>query len=117
MRYKIDGVEMPVATDFEPETNDLYGDNTGRDEAGYNHLDLIRPNVRKWKIKHENLTLAELNQIKEALNPLGFNFTGLHTGGVVTCNCYGNIKGIKCVYYGDDENDSRWDANVSIIEN
>lgn len=118
MKYKINGVTMPVPTGYVMETNNLYGPNTGRDEAGFNHLDLVRSNVKKWNISHEKITRGEMDTLKNALNPLGFEFTGLHTNGVVTCNCYGTIKDLKCVYYENDTaSGSYWDLSISIIEN
>lgn len=119
MYYKINNVMMPKSiTAFMPESNNLYGKNTGRDEAGFNHLDLIRANVRKWVVKHEMLTRGELDTIKSALNPLGFDFTGLSSAGVVTANCYANVTGESCRYYeNDSEEGSRWDVQISIIEN
>lgn len=118
MQYKIDGATMPAPTEFSFESNDLYGSNTGRDEAGVNHLDLIRSGIRKWKIKHQMLTRAEVDKIKKALNPLGFDFTGMHTDGIVTCNCYGTISSMTCAWYEDDTPDgSRWNLEFSVIEN
>lgn len=119
MYYKINGKLMPGdITSFEPESNHLYGENTGRDEAGYNHLDLVRADVRKWSIKHEMLTRGELDRLKKACNPLGFDFEGLSSAGYVTAFCYANITGESCRYYEDDTPDgSRWDCNVSIVEN
>lgn len=119
MYYRINGVMMPRSiTEFSPEANNLYGENTGRDEAGYNHLDLIRANVRKWSIKHEMITRGELNTIKKALNPLGFSFTGLSSEGVVTANCYATVTSETCRVYRDDTlNGSYWDVQISVIEN
>ncbi len=116
--YKINGVIMPPFETIEPETNDLYGENTGRDEAGYNHLDLVRPNVRKWKITHRMITRGELDQIRDALNPSGFNVTAPHTSGMETANCYGKISGIKINLYEDNTPEgSFWDCTVTLIEN
>ena len=116
--YKINGVVMPPFDEIEPETHNLYGSNTGRDESGYNHLDLIRPNIRKWKIKHRMLTRRQIDEIKNALNPLGFTATVPHTNGMVTATCYGNITEITLVHYEDDTpNGSFWDCVVTIIEN
>lgn len=117
MFYKINGVLMPSFTSFQPESNNLYGENTGRDEAGYNHLDLIRANVRKWKIKHEFITRAELDKIKSACGAGTFNFTGLCSEGVVTAECYAKISGEECKTYDNDGPDgSLWSCEVSIVE-
>lgn len=117
MFYKINGVQMPSLTSFEPESNNLYGKNTGRDEAGCNHLDLIRANVRKWKIKHEFITRGELDKIKRACGAGSFQFTGLCSEGVVTAECYAKISGEKCLVYEDDTpSGSRWSCDVSIVE-
>lgn len=117
MFYKINGVKMPPFTSYEPESNHLYGENTGRDEAGYNHLDLIRANVRKWKIKHEFITRGELDQIKRACGAGSFQFRGLSSEGLVNATCYGTISAEKCLWWEDDSADgSRWACDVSIVE-
>lgn len=117
--YKINGEDMPLnITEFSPEVNHLYGEATGRDEAGYNHLELIRANVRKWKITHEMLTRAEVDQIVGALNPLGFDFVGMHSSGYVSANCYGNITDMACTAFQDDSpTGSYWTLSLSIVEN
>lgn len=111
MSYKINGVTMPQGiTEYNTETNDLYSENTGRDEAGYNHLDLIRAGVRKWKIKHTMLTKTEKEQIVSSLDPLGFSFVS--PDGEIA-NCYATISSMQRVI-GSVE---RWNVELSIIEN
>ena len=117
--WKINSTTLPSPTSVSPEVTDLYGEETGRDEAGFNHLDLIRAGVKKWTLRFEMLTRKELNDLEAALNPLGFQFTGFHSGNWVTVtSCYGNLTGQELVaYFGDGEEDSYWNCQLSIIEN
>ena len=108
MSYLIHGVQMPSHLPFEAEITNLYGENTGRDEAGLNRLDLIRSGVRKYQIMHMQMTATERAKIKGALNPRGFNVTidgatfSAYAGGIKeTVNPSGN----------------RWDISFSIVEN
>lgn len=112
--YYINGNKMPDYDECEPESTDLYGENTGRDESGVNHLDLIRAGVRKWKFSHKMLTAEEVRKISKSLNPLGFQFKGLFDGEVVTANCYGNIKRKQRAVASTKV---YWDCEVTIIEN
>lgn len=117
MFYKINGVQMPPFVSFESEDNNLYGENTGRDEAGYNHLDLIRAGVRKWNVKHHMITKGELNQIKQACGALSFSFNGFSSAGYVTATCYATISGQQCLMYKDDsDTGSYWACDVAIVE-
>ena len=117
--WKINSTTLPSPTSVSPEVTDLYGEETGRDEAGFNHLDLIRAGVKKWTLRFEMLTRKELNDLEAALNPLGFQFTGFHHDGWVTVtSCYGNLTGQElAAYFGDGEEESYWNCQLSIIEN
>ena len=108
MYYSINGVQMPSMMPLENEDTNLYGENTGRNELGVNHLDLIRPNVRKYQISHRQMTATERSRIKNALNPKGFTVT---IDGA-TFSAY--ASGVKEVVnaLGD-----RWDISFSIVEN
>lgn len=114
MSYKINNTTMPDYTSISPEVHDLYGEGTGRDEAGINHLELIRAGTRKWKIKHEMLTNDEIETLVNALDPLGFSMTGYHPLGNSASSCYGTIT---ISFRSIDGDGYRWDADVSIIEN
>ena len=117
--WKIGDTTLPSPTSVSPEVTDLYGEETGRDEAGYNHLDLVRAGVRKWSLRFEMLTRQELETIKSALDPLGFSFTGFDgTGWVTVDSCYGKLTGQELAFYtGDETDESRWNCSLSIIEN
>lgn len=115
--YKINGVKMPGFTSFEPEDNHLYGENTGRDEAGFNHLDLIRANVKKWKIQHHMITRAELDLIKSTAGPLACQVEALTSSGYVEATCYANIQNEKLLFYDNAAPaKSYWACDVSLIE-
>ena len=117
--WKIGDTTLPSPTSVSPEVTDLYGEETGRDEAGFNHLDLIRAGVKKWTLRFEMLTRKELNDLEAALNPLGFQFTGFHSGNWVTVtSCYGNLTGQElAAFFGDGEEESYWNCQLAIIEN
>lgn len=109
MRYKINGVTMPPIVDFSYKPNNLYGENTGRDESGDMHLDLIKAGLHKWTIKHHMITRGELDQLEQALDPLGFTFTGFTAGGMVSRQCYGTMAGDPtCIFYEDDSPAGSW---------
>lgn len=116
--WQIGSYNLPSPTSVTPEKNVLYSEETGRDEAGVTHLDLVRESVFKWNLKYEMLTLEELNNLEAALDPLGFQFTGFHNGGWVTVPlCYGNLTGKEMiVYYGDGGEESYWNCQLAIIE-
>lgn len=93
MYYKIDGDEMLSIVSFEGTPSDMYAEeSTGRDEVGYMHLDLVRPNVHSWKLGHKWVPDDEYKRLRDALNPLGFLFEGWGDDGYVTAQCYGRIN-------------------------
>lgn len=114
--YKIDNVTMPLGiTSFSPEIHDLYGEATGRDEAGINHLELIRAGTRKWVIKHAFLTSQEMEKLVKALKPKGFRVEAYHPLGNVAASCYGTAQVTLSAKPGSLE--IFWDVDVSLIEN
>lgn len=119
MDWKINDVVLPSPTDIQPEINDLYSEETGRDEAGVNHIDLVRAGVRKWNLTFEMITLGQLKAIEDAVDAKGFGFTGFKAGGWVTVdNCHGKLSGQKLLaYFGDGDDDSFWGCQLAVVEN
>lgn len=118
MYYAINGRQMPAPVSFDPEVNALYGENTGRDESGMNHLDLIRGRVHKWQIKHTMLTEDQMRSIVEALDPKGFNFTGMSTLGQVSCSAYAaSINATAKTSNIGPGGSHYWDLSFNVIEN
>lgn len=114
--YKIDNVTMPLGiTSFTPEIHNLYGEGTGRDEAGINHLELIRAGTRKWQIKHSFLTSQEMETLVNALKPKGFSVEAYHPLGNQASSCYGTAQVSMSAKPGSLE--IYWDVDVSLIEN
>lgn len=70
---------------------DLDSDESGRDESGYMHRDVVRYKVGSWSIRYANLTQGEKNYM-EGLFPDApeFDFTRPDrlTGEPVTTSCY-----------------------------
>jgi len=118
MKYKINGVEMPAATVFEPDADDLDGENSARGEDGVMNRDRIRAGVSNIKVEHEMLTRGELDQIITAATPVSFSVEYLDSSGRVTKSAYASKFKKKLVFYEDDSTDgSWWNLSFTIVQN
>ena len=115
MFYKINGTEVhPSPTSLHVEWNNLYGENTGRDESGVTHLELIRARVRKVAIKHEMLTFEEKEAIEGLLNPRGFQFTLPKSQGGQTFKAYAGP--VSPTMKAVDDTHVYFDISFNVIE-
>lgn len=109
--YYLNGIQMPAATEFELSPTSLYSENTGRNEIGVNHLDLIRPWVRKYSVTHEMLTSAEVDQIVAQLNPRGYSCTFEGSTFTAVTGSYAKSK------QGITSQGIRWKLSFTVTEN
>ncbi|MDI9490278.1 MAG: hypothetical protein QM211_02830 [Bacillota bacterium] len=118
MYYKINGVKMPSCEFEGMESNHLYGPNTGRDETGRMHLDLIRADVRKWAFLHKGITRQQLDDIKKACGALAISAEVPTSLGYETVGCYANVTDIKMSIANDYliPTGSIWQCKVTLIE-
>lgn len=72
--YKIDGKPMiPPDADVQMSFEDLDGAQSGRDEAGFMHRDLVRRKVGVWEFSYSHLTRQEYAYMMSIL-PTGDSF-------------------------------------------
>lgn len=118
MKYKINGVEMPAATVFEPDADDLDSENSGRGEDGVMFRDRIRAGVANIKVEHEMLTRGQMNAIINAATPVSISVEYLDADGWVLKSAYVNKFKKKLVCYENDTPaGSWWNLSFTIVQN
>lgn len=70
------------------EHSNITGPSTGRDEAGYMHIDWRRRDVRKVFLVYRAITGTELNWLMGLMQGKEFQFTFLEDSATYTMNAY-----------------------------
>jgi hypothetical protein len=110
----IRGITMPPAVSFKSSEMDLYTDDTGRDQLGYMHFEVVRLDINKFTGEWKMLTDEELNKIKDAIRRPPFQVAFPTSRGPTTATMYRGDRNMELPVY--DEGNLRWNLTVDFIE-
>jgi len=88
------------STPCKVEHSNITGSSTGRDEAGYMHIDWRRRDVRKVFLKYNAITGSELDWLMGLMQGKEFRFTFLEDNYTYTMNAYVGECSYEALSYG-----------------
>lgn len=99
--WKVGNTNIYVpSTPCKIEHSNITGSSTGRDEAGYMHIDWVRRDVRKVYLTYKAMTGTELDWIMGLMQGKEFSFTFLEDSATYTMNAYVGECNYESYSYG-----------------
>ena len=86
--WKVGNTNIYVPSKCKVEHSNVTGSSTGRDEAGYMHIDWLRRDVRKACLTYAAITGSELAWLMGLMQGKEFTFTFLEDSTTYTMNGY-----------------------------